>query len=236
MRVVRMALACLLVICARGSAWAEGLLYQLPEDGAWVRFDMEMTGQRNGMTQSMSGSVKIASVGGAQENGEDCRWIEVQFTVEREDREVTTMAKLLIPEKHLKKGETPLEHVVRAWQKQGDQEARELDEPQSPNTPLPALLSGPLADAEELEKQVVESKLGKLECAGVRGRLNVANDQMTVKVKQESRLHEKAPFGVVTCNMEFEIERDGTVQQSGTLRLKLAEVGSGAESALPGYQ
>jgi hypothetical protein len=236
MRTLLRVLTCLLVVGASGTARAEGLLYQLPDDGAWVRFDMEMSGQRNGMTQSMNGSLRMSSVGGAQENGEDCRWIEIHFTVNREGREFTTMAKLLIPEKNLKKGETPLEHVVRAWQKQGEQEPREFDNPEGPHSPLPAFLSGPLEDVEKLEKEVVESKLGKLECAGVRGRLRVANDTMAVKVKQEARLHEKAPFGVVTCRMEYEIERDGAVQQTGTLTLKLAELGSGAESALPGYQ
>jgi hypothetical protein len=80
--------------------------------------------------------------------------------------EHTLIRKLLIPEKYLNKGENGTEHVVRGW-------AKYDDEPVDRAVPVhgrwPAYLAGPLRDERKLEKQLVESKLGALECEGVTG-------------------------------------------------------------------
>ena len=230
-------LAAVSVVCLFSStAQADGLIYQLPEDGAWVRFDLVITSERDGMERTMTGSLTMSSVGRTQENGEDCRWIEFKLQMKRNEAQRTTIAKVLIPEKFLKKGENPLEHAVRVWEKQGDNEPRELEDPQSPRTPLPAFFSGPLKEVKKLDKEVVESKLGKLECEGLTGHNRFGDDQMEINVTYHTRLHAKAPFGVVTCRMDFEEKRDGNVQETGYLTLKLADFGEDAQSDLPGYQ
>lgn len=49
----------------------------------------------------------------------------------------------------------------------------------------------------------------------------------------ESRLHDKAPFGVVQSKMNFKVERDGNVRKSGVLTLNVLEVTQNAKSELP---
>ena len=48
----------------------------------------------------------------------------------------------------------------------------------------------------------------------------------------ETRLHGKAPFGVVTSNINLKISGQGP-QQDITMTLKLADVGKNAKSELP---
>jgi hypothetical protein len=52
----------------------------------------------------------------------------------------------------------------------------------------------------------------------------------------ETRLHEKAPFEVVSSRMQFDVTRDGKVQQTIDATLKLTDFGRDAETALPGHR
>src|SRR5262245_8133823 len=104
------------------AARADGLIYQLPANGASVRYDTETTGTFNGQERTFKGSVTISSVGEATADGEKCRWIELRMMTKRDDQERVAIAKCLIPEKYLKRGEAPGEHVIRGWTKQGDSE------------------------------------------------------------------------------------------------------------------
>ncbi|MBI3464745.1 MAG: hypothetical protein HY000_17070 [Planctomycetes bacterium] len=216
-----------------GIARADGLLYQLPEDRSWVRFDVRYTLKREGMEQANQAKLTMASVGKAFEGADECRWIELRVQLNENGTERTLIRKLLIPEKYLKKGESPMEHVVRGWSKQGDQDVQRAE---PDDGPWPAFLAGPLQDEKKLDKQLVESKLGALECAGVSGSVQFKAGDRDTKVVFETRLHEKAPFGVVSTRMQFEMKHDGQVQESVDATLKLADFGKDAESALPGYQ
>ncbi len=101
--------------------------------------------------------------------------------------------------------------------------------------PLPAFLCGPLKDAKKLPKAVVESGLGKLECEGVSGYTDFKQGGDDIRISFETRLHEKAPFGVVTTRMELKRDRDrnGQQQETAALTLKLVEVGKSASTELP---
>src|SRR5262249_12441601 len=106
------------VLCP-GIARADGLLYQLPEDGSWIRFAAQYTYKFDGMEKvgQGTGTMTMASIGKAREGGEECRWIEFNVKLKDDGGEHTLIRKLLIPEKYLKKGENPTEHVVRGWAK-----------------------------------------------------------------------------------------------------------------------
>jgi hypothetical protein len=214
------------------NARADGLLYQLPEDRSWVRFTASYTFKADGMGQAGqgTGTMTMASVGMALQGSERCRWIEFKIHLKDSGMEHTLIRKLLIPEKYLKKGENGTEHVVRGW-------AKYVDEPVERAVPVhgrwPAYLAGPLRDERKLEKQLVESKLGALECEGVTGWMEYEEGYVHMKVTFETRLHEKAPFGVVFSRMTFEMTRDGKVRQTVDATLKLTEFGTDAETALP---
>jgi hypothetical protein len=234
MRTLLLSTLASLLALAGGTARADGFVYQLPGDGWWVKYHMEGTSERNGMQVSTTGSLTLSSVGRTQENGVDCRWIEIERKVQRNDTEFTIVTKLLIPEKYLKKGQSPLDHVVRGWVQFRDNEPREIDT--SSGIGSSALyLAGPLNEAKKLAKEEVDSKLGRLACEGVSGKTEYMGRFGTTRATVQLRLNEKAPFGVVQARVDSETERDGQVRKS-TATYKLADVGTGATSALPGSQ
>jgi hypothetical protein len=216
------------------AALADGLLYQLPEDRSWVRYDAEVNHLRDGMQQSERAVLTMASVGKSMEGAEPCRWIEVRIQMSDAGAEPRIVAKALIPEKYLKKGEDSLNQLVRGWIKNKEQEVVKLET--SNFGPLRAFLAGPLQDEKKLEKEVIDSKLGKLECEGVAGTVPITEGDREGKFTFNTRLNPKAPFGVVSSRIEFEFKRDGQVVESGSAVFTLADSGSDAESALPGYQ
>ena len=216
------------------SLLAEGLIDRLPEDGSWVRFEADGAGigSDGNVRVKVAGTLTLSSVGHAIIDGKDCRWIELDtnFKFQRGAREgeSSEVVKMLIPEKFLRSEENPRDHVLKAWKQDSSGVVKELDlegdgrrEIQS----LDELLSGPLEETKALEPAVVESKLGKLECDGRSGReVQPSGSILTTK----TRLHEKAPFGIVTYH--YDKQRGGGKR---TMTFKLADYGTDAKSRLP---
>src|SRR5262245_35293110 len=79
------------MLVAPGLTFAEGLVCQLPEDGAWARFDIEGDGRgSDGTVQvTVKGTQTVRCVGMAEAQGEPCRWIEIDTdgTFERAGKE-----------------------------------------------------------------------------------------------------------------------------------------------------
>lgn len=220
-----------------GTARAEGLVYQLPQDGAWVRYSVEFVEREQEEDDVGKGSLTVSSVGKANENGEACRWIEFNWDVTENGREQKIVAKVLVPEKHLARGTKPIDHVVRAWIKVGDGEPLPLDVNGMRAGPLPSFLAGPSDDAKKLDPEVVETeKLGKLRCEGLSGTNQFKQGSQEITISYLNRLHEKAPFGIVSSRMEFTSRRNSQRLDSGTLSLKLTDLGQDAQSALPESQ
>ena len=100
---------------------ADGMVFQLPEDGHWVRFDIAETGsgphEDGGQSVTMKGTLTISSVGATDVQGERCRWIEIVLEARRDGQSFTEVGKLLVPERHVGRDQRPLEHFVEAWHK-----------------------------------------------------------------------------------------------------------------------
>jgi hypothetical protein len=222
-------------VLSPGIALADGLFYQLPEDGSWVCFDAQYTFKIDGMEEPGQGTVTLtmASVGKTFEGPEPCRWIEFKVQLKEIGPEQVLIRKLLIPEKYLKKGENPTEHVVRGWAKFNDEDVASA-------VPVhgrwPAYLAGALQDEKKLDQQLVENKLGALTCEGETGWIQYKEGDVHFKVTFETRLHEKAPFGVVSCRMQFEMKRDGKVLQTVDATAKLGDFGKDAKTVLPDHK
>ena len=222
----------LLLLLTSSAVYADGLIYRLPKDGASVRYKMDLVMEQNGMQMTGDGTLSVSSVGQAVVDDEKCRWIEFKMKIKLKDREQTIIAKVLIPEKHLGKGKTPIDHVKKCWFKQ-DGETREVKDVQGQKGgPMPIFLCGPLKDVKKLKQEVVESKLGKLPCEGLTGRLVTKQGKDDLDANLETRLHVKAPFGVMTLKIKLKISRDGQPQQKLTMTLHRAEVGKNAKSEL----
>ncbi len=218
------------------SAFADGLIYGLPDDGAQVRYDMDMDVTVGGQQIATKGSVTVSSVGQTTVDNEKCRWIEFKMIFKEDDTERLTLTKVLIPEKHLGKDKSPGENLIRAWVKEGDMPATEIKDLKDPRAAAAAaFLAGPPKNPGELEKVEIDNvKLGKVASAGVTGDQELDGPGGTqVSINMENRLHEKAPFGLVTANWKFELKANGQTVVQGMFKLTLAEINTTALSELP---
>jgi hypothetical protein len=100
-------------------------------------------------------------------------------------------------------------------------------------------LAGPPKRVSKLAKAEVESKLGKLTCEGFRGMLEfndpIAMIRSTTTI--ETRLHAKAPFGVVSTRLTIEEAWEAETKPDHGMKMvwdfKLVDLGDGAKSELP---
>jgi hypothetical protein len=210
-----------------GPLRADGLLYQLASDGAWVKFQGELT-DRSGAVRPIE--VVLKSVGRMDDVDNPQRWIELKAPAEDQ----TQIIKLLIPEKELKEGADPIANVVRGWRRVAGESAKGLSHGRGFWQQV--LLAGALHNVQPLEKALVESKLGRLECAGLTGQATVREDDgYELALSYEVRRHPKAPFGVVACRIQCDVSKNGKPTGTTTIDLYLSDFGTDAESELPGY-
>jgi len=229
------------------TADADGLFLKLPEDGTKVSYTMKITGSNvppEGATQSMT----ISSVGKVEHKGTPCRWIEIGFLNELKGMRRDTFHKLLIPKAELKKGGNPIGQLVKAYLRQGDSPAAENKNVASArNGPLPILLGGPIKGAKKLEAVTLETGLGKLETAGLKGTTvfteaatedpdpageDNSTPEFKLKVDLEIRTHKKVPFGVAQAVLAYTVDT-GPGERSGTIIFTVDKISKGASSALP---
>lgn len=255
-------------VISEGPKLAKGSFHQLPEDGTSAFFTMDLLVEsvRSGAkprdtANPMKGSVTVSSVGRTTLNGEACRWIEVKvifFGQPLEDARVEVW-KVLIPEKHLETGQSPMEHVVKGWHLHQFFTPAEdgIDLKSKPTIGNETLVTelakvkeearragllrlcsfspwfcGPMEDVKKLDKAVIETGLGKLECEGITGKLTFPDSKgKRMHVCVEKRLHDKAPFGIVSSETRVWFEAENV--HGGTRKLKLMETSENAESELP---
>jgi len=229
----------LTVLLLANIAFAEGMLYQLPDDGHWVRYELNGIGSGiDGEVSTITGTLTMSCVGISEVDGKKCRWIEIAEDCKRAGEPYQLVHKLLIPEEYLAKGEEPLKHIVRAWRKHsqhGDNpQAIDLNgkEASSLQT-LDYILHGPYKSQNELEAVQVECKLGALKCEGISAFEKTDLGGVTYESSFVIRLHDKAPFGVVTVEGERKVQREGKFLGKMTMSLKLVDCGEEAKSALP---
>src|SRR5262245_17680911 len=215
-----------------GSAAADGLFYRLPADGEFAGYVVEVSFSTKGLEVAGRGNATMSSVGQETVKGKKCRWIEIKLALTVMDMEDIQVAKVLVPEEHLKAGASPLEHAIKGWIKRRDEQPTAINDFKSMNSPLPIFLGGPLKDAKKLPKQVTASKLGKIECEGITGSYELDDGKESVKAVFENRLHDKAPFGLVTSTIQLTMQRNGQVEGTGTMSFRLVASGKDAKSEL----
>jgi len=242
---VRISAALFILLFLAITLRADGFLYQLPEDGTWARFDMAGKAvEPDGKETTISGTVTLSSVGTVDVDGQKCRWIELGTEAKRNNQEFFDVEKLLIPEKRLAKGEDPLSHVLKAWHKHSminGGAARERPDVQNPDSPggkqvrgpkLRMFLHEPFDSPRLLGKTSIDSKLGPRECRGISAEEKVEGPA-TFNHKFLIRLHEDAPFGVVTWEVESKLEKDDKLIGTMTTKATLADFGKDAKSRIP---
>lgn len=216
------------------AARADGLIYRLPADGAWVRYDAIAVFDQDAQPSEVTGKLVIRSVGQVTVNDQKHRWIEIRIVLESPGWNQVT--KLLIPEARLKKGHAPIKHVLRAWHQVAKREIKSLKLPvESGYEAVHAMLGGPLQNRKKLEKkEEVQWQKGNLQCEVLTGSLPFFKNRINdLYVKQRIRLHETVPFGVAAATFEFWDKQDGKHTRVGTMNFWLSAMGKDAKSELP---
>lgn len=207
---------------------ADGLFYRLPPDGTSAKYDLTVT------SEGITGTMTMSSVGTTKVDGKPARWIEVVLKMKRGDDERVIIGKLLIPEENLQAGGSPFANYAKAYVKMGERDVRQLDGVEDDVAgPLPFFLSGPIMNAKELETKRIDCALGSVECGGVAGKKEIKQGRGVTTFEFETRLNDRAPFGVVASEIQFSSKRDALTVESGKIGFKLTEIGMNATSALP---
>jgi hypothetical protein len=223
--------------CCCQTTRADGLIYELPANGAQARYDIELVATVNGAQQPAGkGTLSIASVGEKEVDNDKCRWIEIKTVIKINDADQISIMKILVPEKHLGKGKSAAANMIQAWVVEGDMPAMEFKDLKDPRTlAIAAFLAGPPKNPGELEKAEIDNpKLGKVQCAGVTGDYELDGPVgLQVPLKIDDRLHKDSPFGLVTANWTFELKVNGQTPVQGTFKLSLTDVNTTALTELP---
>jgi hypothetical protein len=214
---------------------ADGLIYQLPEDGTWVRYKTTMTFSSGGKVGEVTGRVTISSVGKrVTEDQGPCRWIEVASELSDGKAKQVSVGKFLIPETALVKGHNPRNFIVKAWGKDGAGVKEEGELPEDVGSMLDMLFHGPLDNSKPISEATVKTKLGELKAAGVSGTRTrkLGSDTETMQLTVAARNHEKVPFGVLDYATKYTV-KGGAAAQEGTMRLIYEDSGDKAVTKLP---
>jgi hypothetical protein len=224
---------------------------KLPADGWWVRY--YITSRREGTNDDIIIKRTYSLVGTSTENGEKCRWVEMNSEQTFNAKERKEILKFLIPGKELLESEKPLNSLVRAWGKFDDEPVEELKF----NQPLGVrgsvasadfvwgrdmvILPGPQRKATLVnERKVVEYQQGRLEMTEGRTGKHVATRQaVTVVQKQTVALeftvwnHTSLAPAFAAAKTRFEILIDDAPRAADVSEWVIEDFGTDAKSAMP---
>lgn len=239
MQFIRICVLCLLSLSLSGSALAEGIIYQLPDDGAWIRFkvDGKAIAPDGAVTVTIEGTHTLRSVGRTTVDDKQCRWIELETesTFQRKGGQPAVLKeiiKVLIPEMYLVKGENPREHVLKAYKGTSAQTIRELDLKGKDAREIQALdelFHTPLKQVAALTASEIKTEKRTWTCEGFTGK----SDEDGTVFTTETRTNKEVPFGVVTYRYENERQRNNQSQGKRTMEWRLVEFGKDASSDAP---
>jgi hypothetical protein len=226
------------------SLQADGLIHKLPSNGSWVKYHLNLTesdATNPNDIKRATGSLTILSVGSETVDDRKCRWIEIQGTIKQENRteEEQFTLKLLIPEKHLKKGGNPGTNILRGWRKigRGEKEGnvRKLDVSDSGSLSwvIDGLLAGPSKETKKIEPKTIDFQSGRLQCSGLTGPfvyfVKSEDKKREIHGSMTTRFHERVPFGVASLEVETKEPSGDFIEMSFILN----EFGKQAKSRLP---
>lgn len=246
-RLCRLAIAGCLAFCAWLPAVADesqsadakpaGLLQTLPADGAWVSYDVTVTVNEQDFTMTAT----ARSVGQALHDGQQCRFIEYEQSVEAPPAiSVPQLGnltwRLLVPEEEFGEGRDPLGKAVKTWIKIDDRDPEAVESIELKDPIYKILFQGPRKNLRnEDAKEKINWQRGQLECAVVTGHndleLGIAKLHMTHRVLR----HRDIPFGIAALQQELTGSLFGQ-EPKITIRVTLRDHGKDAKAKLPELQ
>jgi len=247
------------IICGitAGSVCADGLVYQLPPDGAWARYNVKTEGEQgfdNGPRQKLdiASTLTLSSVGEVTRNEQKCRWLELKTESKTEGVYPKLVLKMLIPVDRLRRGKDPLSHATLTFfnPKPIDNEKINsfIDEGfnriQYEIDRFRDVFPKPLDEPKSLQRETIETTAGKFaDCEVLWGKSDydgplLGDGRGVFQATYRIAIHPKAPFGVVSMKFELHGREIGEEDQpalflKATKTLTLAETGTKAISDLP---
>jgi hypothetical protein len=218
-------LTCVFGLAITASVRADGLVYQLPPDGSWVRYDVKMDaaiqadGKQPANKMTLDGSLRLSSVGRREVDGKPCRWIEIAFELgpAGADKKASRVLKILVPEANLKRGDDPFAHLLEMYYSQGDSLREIKMEKIEPSEKiagadyarrqyeldrLRSVFPRPLAETRVEPAKTADTKLGRLQCESVTGKSELPESPLRGGGKWawsgefECLLSKQVPFGL----------------------------------------
>ncbi len=236
------------VILLSLASWgaADGMVYQLPEDGAWAKFSLEGVfldpdEQKIATDANITGTLTISSVGTVQLEGIPCRWIEITIDAQRDGKVFKEVDKLLIPEAELGAGKQPLEHVRDAWYLHSSidggkprriEDVRKMDVVYIQR--IRPILHPPFAGEKKLDKAVVDCKLGKVACECTTAEETEKHEGSDIQYHSSYTIyrHDQAPFGVAAWQAVNRVQRSDELLGTMKLHVTLIDFGKDAKSSI----
>lgn len=227
-------------LSAASVADAGGLIQRIPKDGSWVKYymDMKSDGPRK---QEMNATMTLRAVGSVTENGEKCRWVELQMQGEENGKKRNMIMKFLIREKELKPGAKTTPRIIRGWKKQDDKAVTEISDREKADQTGIAIFFGGAKDAKTVkEAKTIDYQKGQLKIASAtRGKpaFNVPGDNAPPGLKYDATqtvwTHKDVPFGTAALEMTMKISFKGNPGSTMKMTFTVQDHGTGAKSALP---
>lgn len=207
-------------------ASADDNFSQLPEDGAWAKFFVEVSGTDN---PGLRVELTISSIGRTQQNGKDCRWIELVSNNADTNKRINAF-KLLVPEEELKKGPFGPGDVVKSWVlDEGATDARAGEDVSLHAVGI--LFPDSLDDRKRPEeKEAVQWQKGRLDCTVLTGRSRARLGDQNMLIDHRYLLNEKTPFGLGGFRSDVKLGDSGNELK---VEGKLLDIGTGAQSVIP---
>ncbi len=218
---------------ASESVHAQGLIWSLPEDGSWVRFegDYRQTDYRpennlGDLNLQWRQHLEIRSVGSeqAEYNGETvpARWIEFETTTGTAEGEIKAgpgghqIYKILVPDSAIigqprDSNQIANEYlpIIKGYHKIGDEPAREIESGVFQAYPTVALLRN-FQDLEEIGPSSVKVPAGTFDAIGYDGSLVSEGETTRTTNKAQIYASKEVPFGLVKWTVQIDREQRGS--------------------------
>lgn len=204
-------------------------LQQLAPDGTWAKYQVsiKLAGQEIGATWT------ARSVGQTTNNGQPCRWIELQQESDRAEFAKMTW-RCLVPESEFGEGKHPLGKAVKVWQKIDGQDAVSADSIETLDALFGALIKGPEKNLKaEDAPEIVKWQMGNLECQVIAGDSEAKlNSVIPVVIHHRIFRHAEAPFGMGGVHWALTLG-EGDQKQTINVKMTLQDQGAVAKAQLP---
>lgn len=238
----RLPIASLLALLSVAStAQAGGLIHTLPADGSWVKYSMSMKNVGATMIEA-SGTLTVRTVGTVTENGEKCRWIELESLTTQDGKQKSGVMKLLIREKDFAADAIAAPTILRGWKKSSEKAIAGIDENDKAEKSSSTMFFGKAGTNVKPLKQekIIDHQKGKLTIAsGLTGELKF-DPTGGKKLKgiefntiQSHWTHKSLPFGTGAMELVMKVNFNGATVSTMTMKFTMLDYGTGAKSVLP---